>query len=583
MAGSSAHLAESLSVRGLGIASLLIFLAAAGLAGLQKPAPKSALPADASPAEESFIQTPAGFTRPGKPAVAEAEQTGLVRLTIVDQATGRPTFARVNVVGADGNYYEPKDHSLAPWSLHRSGNRPGKGPIRYYGWFFYSPGEAVVRVPSGPVRIEVWKGYEFRPAQVSTHVAAGATRSVTVGLRRAVPMAEHDYYSGDTHIHLPRRTESDDDRALDLLAAEDIGIGYLLCYNESRSYSGSMNRQLMPQQRGFGPDSVKSRGVHTIVSGQEYVTGSFGHICLMMHRRLVQAEQSIDPNNWPVFGLIGQETRQLGGYSFHAHGGYSREIYADFAQRATDGVELLQFAEYRGIGLRGWYRMLNIGYRFPALGACDYPYCRSLGDSRTYVHASARPDPAQWVRLAAQGRSFFTTGPFLLLEVDGQSPGTVLNKTGKGPHPVKVRVRARCEVTPITQIELIVNGQTFRRLQVPPSAGMGQWLELEETVPLSESAWLAARASSVAPTGKADAEAHTNPVYVYLNGRAPYRQEDLDWLVERVQEQINDANKRRFKEKPQVVAFFQRSRMELLGIRERGGQRASETTSERSK
>jgi hypothetical protein len=583
MARSSAHATAALPLRGLGIGSLLVFVAAAGLAGLQTPPPRPPLPPDASPAEEDFIHTPAGFARPGKAAVAEGEQTGVVRLTIVDEATGRPTFARVNVVGPDGNYYEPKDHPLAPWSLYRAGNRPGKGPIRYYGWFFYSPGESAVRVPAGPVRIEVWKGYEFHPVQLSTHVGAGVTHSVTVRLRRTVPLAEQHYHSGDTHIHLDRRTEADDERALDLLAAEDIGIGYLLCMNDPRGYTGDMTRQLIPQERGFGPPSVRSRGEHTIVSGQEYRCGTYGHICLLMHRRLVQAERSLDPNNWPVFGLIGQETRQLGGYSFHAHGGYAREIYVDFAQRATDGVELLQFAEYRGIGLRGWYRMLNVGHRFPALGASDYPYCRALGDSRTYVHSSMRPNPAEWVRLAAQGRSFFTTGPLLLLEVDGQAPGAILHKTGKGPHAVKVRLRARCEVAPVTQVELIVNGRSVRRLAVPPSAGMGHWLELEETISLSESSWLAARASSVSPTGKADAEAHTNPVYVYLDGKAPYRAEDLDWLVERVQEQINDAERRHFKEKPQVVAFFQRSRAELLALRKQGGQPAPEAAPHRSK
>src|SRR5579871_1675643 len=126
--------------RWLRLGALLPFLAAASLAGWQKPAPKP-LPPEADAREEALIQTPAGFARQGQPAVAEA--------------TGRPTFARVNVVGADGNYYEPSDHALAPWSLHRAGNRPGKGPIRYYGWFFYCPGEAVVRVPAGPVRVEV--------------------------------------------------------------------------------------------------------------------------------------------------------------------------------------------------------------------------------------------------------------------------------------------------------------------------------------------------------------------------------------------------------------------------------------------
>jgi hypothetical protein len=232
----------------------------------------------------------------------------------------------------------------------------------------------------------------------------------------------------------------------------------------------------------------------------------------------------------------------------------------------------LQFAEYRGIGLRGWYRVLNAGYRFPAVGACDYPYCRALADCRTYVQAAKPPTAAEWVRLAAEGRGFFTTGPVLLLDVEGHPPGATLRRTGKGPHRVKVKVRARCEVTPISAVELIVNGETVRRLAVPRASGVGAWTELEHPLDLTESAWIAARAHSTGPTGKPDAEAHTNPVYVYLDGKAPYRRDDLDWLVARVEEQIADVEKRSFAEKKRVLEYFRRSREDLLKVREGGGQ-----------
>src|SRR5205823_744856 len=116
----------------------------------------------------------------------------------------------------------PADNSLAPWSLHRTGNRPGKGPSRYYGWFFYCSGEATVRVPAGAVRVEVCKGYEFRPATARAQVPAGETRLLTVSLRRTLPLAALGYHSGDTHIHLRRATAADDERAFDLLAAEDV-------------------------------------------------------------------------------------------------------------------------------------------------------------------------------------------------------------------------------------------------------------------------------------------------------------------------------------------------------------------------
>lgn len=532
---------------------------------------------DVRPEEEAFIHTPAGFAQEGKPSVADPATAAHLEVAVFKRRVGstiKPAFCRVNVVGADGNYYQPRENPLAPWSLDKTANRAGKAPIRYYGWFFYTNGHFTVDVPPGPVRVEVWKGFEFRPVTTTTHVSAGQNRRAVVMLERTLSMADAAYYSGDTHIHLDRTTQADDDRALDLIAAEDIRYGFILCMNDPRSYTGTMARQIWPQTRGFGPTSIVRRGDYTIASGQEYRCGTYGHICLLMHRELVLGGQSVDPNQWPVFGMVGRETRSLGGYSFHAHGGYSKEIYADFAQRATDGVELLQFAEYRGVSLAGWYRMLNVGYRFPAIGACDFPYCRALGDSRTYVLSSGPPpDVADWVRAAAEGRSFFTTGPMIALEVDRRRPGDTLSKAGPGPHRVTARVRVRSEVAPVTNVELIVNGATVRQLIVPAAEGLGNWLELEEPLDVSESSWIAARAWSTAASGKPDSEAHTNPVYVIIDGRAPYLESDLDWLVERLDELIAEQQKREFPEQPQVVDFYRESREELLRIRTAGGQK----------
>ena len=88
---------------------------------------------------------------------------------------------------------------------------------------------------------------------------------------------------------------------------------------------------------------------------------------LYLRDPLVLDGQKLDPNVGPMFGTIGAETREQGGYAFHAHGGYALEIWADLVQGATNGVELLQFGIYRGIGLEGWYHVLNAGFRFPGV------------------------------------------------------------------------------------------------------------------------------------------------------------------------------------------------------------------------
>ena len=104
---------------------------------------------------------------------ATGTETATVRVKIIDHANGLPTPCRVNVVGSDGNYYEPQENPLEPFGAQHAGcHRNGEthAPSRYYGWYFYTTGEFRVDVPAGDIRLEVWKGYEYRPILKTVHV-----------------------------------------------------------------------------------------------------------------------------------------------------------------------------------------------------------------------------------------------------------------------------------------------------------------------------------------------------------------------------------------------------------------------------
>ncbi len=348
--------------------------------------------------DEAYIITPPGFTKPGQAKTATGEKTARLRLNVRDRATGRPTPCRLNVIGPDGDFYQPAPHPLSPYSLTGQwprtgkGNRQGKAPIRYLGRFFYTTGEVEVVVPAGTVRIEAWKGFEYRPIVKSLELAAGQTSAVDLVLDRTAAMAPFGYHSGDPHLHFPRKTEADDRIILDLLEAEDIHFGSILAYNEPAGpYTGVMETMDAPQLRGLGKASVVRRGETWIASGQEYRSTTYGHLNLFWRDDLVLKGQKVNANNWPLYGALGRETRHQGGFAIHAHGGYAQAIYADFVQKNVDAVELLQFGVYRGIELADWYHILNIGYRFPCVGASDYPACRKLGDCRTYAYMPWRP------------------------------------------------------------------------------------------------------------------------------------------------------------------------------------------------
>ena len=530
-------------------------------------------------ADESVVFTPPGFQVVGRPAAVKDRPSGRVRVAVRDPATGRPVPCRINVVGSDGQYYEPDAHDLKPYSLTGEwpeggamGNRVGKAPIRYFGRFFYCLGDATVAVPPGPVRVEVWRGIEHAPRVATATVAADREESIEIGLPRTVAMAEHGYFGGDPHLHLDRVTAEDERRIFDLLEAEDIRYGVLMAYNEPAGpYAGSMDRLASPQRRGLGRRSIASRGDHAIISGQEYRSNTYGHLNLFLLDGLVEAGRSLDADEWPLYGDVARRAREAGGISVYAHGGYAQAIYADVVQGNVDAVELLQFGVYRGIGLDDWYHLLNCGFHFPLVGASDYPACRILGDARTYVQLDADRSLTAWLEAAKAGRSFATTGPLLLLEVDGHRPGAVLDRAAVASRRATVRIRVRSEVSPVSDVQLVVNGRVVRAEEVPAERQRGEWLDWEWPIDLPGSSWIAARAFSTAASGAADAESHTNPVYVNYGGRAAYDRDSLDIVLGRIDRQTAVHQARTFARKADVLTSFARSRDILLAIREAGG------------
>ncbi len=526
-------------------------------------------------ADDATLFTPHGQEKIGIPAEAKGPETAHLKLVVKDKATGKQTACRINVVGSDGNYYEPREGRLKRYSL--TGQWPGKGwgnrfdkaPIRYFGRFFYTTGEAEVDVPAGATRVEVWKGFEHRPETRSLTLRKGESQTIEVSLEHTVDMPKLGYESGDPHIHIPRQNDQDDEAIFDLMEAENIRHGGVLAYNEPAGpYTGLMEKLASPQAQGLGKRSIRTRGSYQMISGQEYRGATYGHMNLFLLDELVMPGESGNANNWPLYGDVVRKAHESGGVAFYAHGGYAQSIYADVAQGNIDAVELLQFGVYRGIGLTDWYRMLNSGFRLPAVAACDYPACRKLGDSITYVHTNPQHSIAGWLRSASAGQGFVTTGPLLLLELDGQKPGATLEKNGPGPHPTLARLRVRSEATPVTNLQIIVNGRVVRENVISRQAGLGQWVELECPIEFDRSGWVAARAYSLSRLGTPDAEAHTNPVYVNVNGKAPYERSSLDVLIQRLDGQIAAHKARTFPEKARVLAYFDRSRDILLKIRD---------------
>lgn len=467
------------------------------------------------------------FYPPAPPTLDPGPDAALLKIRIVDAKTHEPVSATVAV--NDGNY-EPDKDPLHAFSLRKSGNRfLGAIRLRKVPYYFFAEGSCEVRVPAGPVVVEVRKGYEYQPAELTLITTARQTQTVEVALERTIDMAAMGWYSGDVHVHI-ERTGENDDTILSLTSAKDLRYTFLLSYNTVGYDPKGVGYESTRQMRGLGDQSDAHRGVYYISSGQEYRPVKLGHVTVILADSYVPGTGKLAANiaEAPSLATIADQAHALHGVIGLNHGGYfNHEGDRLLLDRKMDYLELLQFGEYRFLGLSGWYDFLNIGYRLPMVGASDYPFTRELGSEITYVWSDATPTPRQFAEGLAAGRSFATSGPLLFMTVGGEKPGAIIRPAGAGKVMLPVDVRVHSAQYPVRTLELIVNGEVVERRFAPE--GKSEW-SLRHLLSVPASCWIAARVS-----GEPGTEAHTNPVYVYREGKVPFNAVSARQIITRLE------------------------------------------------
>ncbi len=463
---------------------------------------------------------------PPPPTIDPGPNAALLRIRLIDASSGEPTAATVSVNDGD---QEPDVDPLRAYSLRQSGNRL-KGAIRLrpIPYYFYADGRCDVRVPPGAASVTVRKGYEYRPTTVTLTAAPKEIIDVEVKLERAIDMAALGWYSGDTHIHL-ERTGQNDDNLLTLTSAKDIRYAYLLSMNTRGYDAGGERYESYRQLPGVGEATVARHGPYHISSGQEYRTTRLGHVTIAVPDRYVPGNGIVaDVERGPSLAVIADQTHALRGFIGLAHGGYfNQEADGLLLESKMDFLELLQFGEYRSLGLAGWYDFLNIGYRLPIVGASDFPPTRELASEMSYAWSDTVPTVRSFAAALAAGRSFATSGPMLFLTVAGEKPGAILRYPDK-PRPTLVaEVKVHSPQYPVRDLELIVNGEPVERLADP--AGRSEW-SLQHRLTVRGSCWIAARTH-----GDAGTEAHTNPVYVYVGDSRPFSPASARQIIARLE------------------------------------------------
>ncbi len=458
----------------------------------------------------SLVERGEARSRDGKVSarVLTAKRTW-VHGKIIDSSTGEPTAARIHFRSPDGRYFPPYGHTHEVndnW-FEDYGADLLLGDTQYA----YIDGTFQGELPVGDVYVEVSKGFEFDPIRQKLNIKPGQ-RDLEITLERNSNLRKSGWVTADTHTHFltPETAHLE-------AAAEDVNVINLLAAQWGDLYTNVGDLT--------GEVSGSSSAETIVWVGSENRQHFLGHISLMGATGSPVFPMS---TSGPTEGYIGDptvramsewadEAREKGGLAIVPHFPFPHsEVIAEVVLGKIDGLEIRDFhvPSMDTFAVHEWYRLMNCGYRVPAVGGTDKMSAgMPVGGVRTYANIGDRElSHESWSDAVRAGRTYTTSGPLMDFEVEGLTPGDELSLPASGGS-VHVKATATCAM-PINKLEIVFNGKVIAQTT---SDGGEKILVIDEQLDLSGSGWIAARAVSnhiawhVWPVNFA---AHTSAVYV---------------------------------------------------------------------
>ena len=494
------------------------------------------------------------------PATAMADKIN-VRGEVTDSTTGMAVACRIYIEGDDGAWHFPKSEEKSGSAIeYRKQRKDNPRSVEMHTTLSAHP--FVVSLAPGRYTFTVERGKEYLPE----------TRIVTVGkdpvdlkfkLRRWVDMAALGWYSGETHVH--RATEE----LPALMLAEDLNVAFPLSYWVTEAFASPKTARKGPFQ-GVDPKPIAVDRTHVIyplnteyevftVDKKPHTLGAFFAI---NHQTVLDtgappvkpiAERvhkeggliELDKHNWPwsmaiipvakadLFELTNNHVWR----TEFAFGGWAEPAPEYMkAERDKNGLTERGWIDY---GFQNYYALVNSGFGLrPTAGTASGVHPVPLGFGRVYVNCPDRFSYDAWVRGLDRGESFVTTGPMLLIRVNGKNPGATF-KPGDAKQEYRITGESLSEA-PLEKVELVVNGEVIRTIKPANKKREqgGYATPIDEKLTVEGSSWLIVRCYESLPKNRVRF-AHTAPFHVEVaNKPLRPRPAEIDFLIRRVEEQI---------------------------------------------
>ncbi|GEM_PF-450998 len=460
----------------------------------------------------------------------------LIKGRLHDDATGATVPGRVYVCDSAGQMRYGLPHGTNDTLI----NKPvlqfifaGRGMSQTVP-FFYTDGQFDIAVPPGRTTVTMERGYEHLPVSTNVVLAPGAVCDVTLAPRRMIDMRARGWVSGDTHVHWAKNNwyENEDMPLLAMVQrAEDLRV----INNLTLKHSTGTHYFIAPTQFPMGPVPGYCDNDYHIQMGEEYRNEEFyGHINILNITNIIEpiATGSINvaPHwDYPLNAGVFRAAHAQGGIVTEAHGlGRNNDVPVNVIQGLPDALDQLEPDDY--------YRFLDCGVQIGLGNGSDHP-ARITGCVRTYVKNAGPALYQGWIDGIRSNRTFTTSGPLLLLDVNGHDIGEVLNVGAATPLRITARAMAR---HPLGTVEIVSNGRVLAATNTTARTA-----ELTLTMPAGESRWLVARCAptinfNVLLTPNA---AHTSAIYINVDGKPRILPAAVQEWIKRMTTHANDLEK----------------------------------------
>jgi hypothetical protein len=434
-----------------------------------------------------------------------------VHVRVSDATTGQPTPVRMRLVDTGGICRMPFGR-LAEFATGPGEDVGGQVRLGDSG-FAYIDGICEVRLPPGPVRVEVSKGPEYLPIRREVVLGPGKI-ALRLSIEHVLDWRSRGWYCGDGRAH-----ELSPHAARLEGAAEGLDVVNLLAHERPPNID---HPPAFVNLLAFSGTQPALEGPPCVVVNTCNTHPVLGTVALLNCHRAVfplrfGAPDGLD--DWSVADWCDQCHRKKGLVVWpdlprlmveHPQG----EALAALLLGKIDAFEICSLSDPQSTALADWYRLLACGRRLPLMGASGKDSnAVALGAVRTY----ARLEPGHefsygaWIESVRAGRAFVTDGPLLSLAVNGQEPGSELSLPSEA-QMVHIQTEAR-SVAPFARLECVYNGTV---VAVCEAASDGRAATIEADVPIAGSGWLAARC--IGGENDTNVRAHTSPVYAVVEG-----------------------------------------------------------------